>query len=68
MTEQPDRWRPCTSGPRRKKTSSTSGLLFGIVAPHHDEVLAPSMVANGKQRTETDIFRMALRRYLEIAD
>jgi len=69
MTEKQGRHRLPTTGPRGGRTTVTrSGLVRKTFALHHDEVRALRKAAYEQERTETDIVRTALRRYLDIED
>lgn len=57
------------TGPRGGRTTVTkTGLMRKTFALHLDEVEALRAAAYEQRRTETDIVRTALRRYLEIED
>lgn len=67
MTGKSGRQRPPTSGPRGGKTTVTkSGLVRKTFALHLADVRALRKAAYEQERTETDIVRTALRRYLDI--
>ena len=58
-----------TRGPRGGRTTvSKTGLHRKTFALHADEVEALRVAAFEQRRTETDIVRTAIRRYLDIED